>query len=982
MWQPLARWWNTGSRGRRGRKGKAPARARPALEALEGRCLPSTYTVLNTSDSGSGSLRRAILDANAHANSGGPDVIAFNIPGSGVQTIRVASALPGLTDPVVIDGYTQPGASRNTLATGNNAVLKIELSGERTTGDGLVLATRDSTVQGLVINRCGGHGLVIIGPTSTGNKVQGNHIGTNAAGTSALANGGAGVHIYQAPNNLVGGTASGDRNVISGNGGDGVFIAGFQNTFPPVAATANGNRVQGNYIGTNAQGTAALGNASAGVNLIDANNNSVGGSAAGAGNVLSANLYGVHIFQGPISLGLATGNHIEGNYIGLDASGGTSDPAPSVGNSDLGVYLRAGGNFVGGTAAGTRNVISGNGGHGVYVNAVVGGSSRIEGNYIGTDSTGTRARPNLQMGVLIGGGSAIVGGTAAGARNVISGNASHGVSVTSSSGSTLQGNYIGTDANGTAALGNGSAGVNLSGGGSNQVGGTDPGARNLISGNASHGVHIASGGRNRISRNAIYANGGLGINLEGGTQDAFGVTANDPGDGDSGPNILQNTPQLTGATTTSSGTTIRGTLQSTPGQVYTLEFFASSAADPSGHGEGQTFLGSLNVTTDAVTGAAAFTFPVAALPAGQSVISATATNVGNQNTSEFSQAIQAVRVNTFPTATRASVVLPDDGEAAVTLRGSDPGETPASALVYTITALPTGGVLLRSDGTPVAVGATFTGGPPTLTYQLRFLFGDATDSFTFTATDSGYPASSGTNPLTSSATVTLATPPNSAGIARIGGANGQDTITVQAGGNLSVTLNRSADLTGGTVELAELTQIRVFGRGGADTVMNFTSVPAYLDGGSGNDILLGGRGNDVLNGGSGSDLLAGGAGTDTLIGGSSVTTDGDDILIGGLLTYAERLNTTALDAVMAEWGSSASYSTRIDHLRGILPGGLNTVGGVTYVLNSSTVRDDATATAPGQDQLTGGKGVDWFLSSLGDTRLDQGLPSAETATLV
>src|SRR5271154_3403576 len=95
-----------------------------ALEHLEERTTPSAYSVINTLDSGAGSLRQAILDANVHANQGGPDLIAFNIAGTSVHTISPSTALPTITDPVIIDGYSQPGSSPNTLANGENAVLQ------------------------------------------------------------------------------------------------------------------------------------------------------------------------------------------------------------------------------------------------------------------------------------------------------------------------------------------------------------------------------------------------------------------------------------------------------------------------------------------------------------------------------------------------------------------------------------------------------------------------------------------------------------------------------------------------------------------------------------------------------------------------------------------------------------------------------------------------------------------------------------------
>src|SRR5262249_5158622 len=140
---------------------------------------------------------------------------------------------------------------------------------------------------------------------------------------------------------------------------------------------------------------------------------------------------------------------------------------------------------------------------------------------------------------------------------------------------------------------------------------------------------------------AIFANRLLGINLVGGTEDQYGVTANHTGTVTSGPNLLQNYPQLTRAFLVSLSTAITGTLRSTPGQTYTLEFFASAVADRSGFGEGQTFRGSLTVTTDAVTGVANFTAKVR--PYGtRSIITATATEAqAYGNTSEFSRAIQA-----------------------------------------------------------------------------------------------------------------------------------------------------------------------------------------------------------------------------------------------------------------------------------------------------------------------------------------------------
>ncbi|MGH3146479.1 MAG: hypothetical protein ACRDTR_11830 [Rubrobacter sp.] len=207
----------------------------------------TTFTVTNTNDSGAGSLRQAILDANATS---GADVINFNIPGSGVQTIAPTTKLPQITEAVSINGYTQPGASANTKAVGNDAILKVELSGASASGaDGLFITASNSTVKGLVINRWGNAGVYIYGTGATGNKVVGNYLGTDTSGTKDLGNGRHGVNVYDsASNNIVGGAAAAVRNVISGNQ-YGVFISD---------DGATGNRVLQNVISSNEYAGVAL----------------------------------------------------------------------------------------------------------------------------------------------------------------------------------------------------------------------------------------------------------------------------------------------------------------------------------------------------------------------------------------------------------------------------------------------------------------------------------------------------------------------------------------------------------------------------------------------------------------------------------------------------------------------------------------------------------------------------------------------------
>jgi CSLREA domain-containing protein len=261
------------------------------------------FAVTNTNDAGAGSLRQAILDANANP---GTDDITFNIPGAGVQTIKPLSPLPALTGTVNLDGYTQPGAAVNSAGTGNNAVLLVELDGSAAGAgaNGLQIDGDTSTVSGLVINRFGGSGVLVNGRAET--TIKGCYIGTNAAGTAALGNTAHGVAILNGGATTVGGTAAGDANLISGNGGDGVHI---EETSAGLDADANA--VQGNLIGLGSGG-GALPNAGNGV-YVFGDFNLVGGENAGEGNrIANSGSDGVEIFSG-------ASNAVRGNSISSNA---------------------------------------------------------------------------------------------------------------------------------------------------------------------------------------------------------------------------------------------------------------------------------------------------------------------------------------------------------------------------------------------------------------------------------------------------------------------------------------------------------------------------------------------------------------------------------------------------------------------------------------------------------------------------------------
>jgi CSLREA domain-containing protein len=307
-------------------------------------------------------LRAAIQEANAAA---GADTIDFSIPGSGVQTIAPSTELPTVTQPVVIDGYTQPGATQNTLAEGSDATLKIELSGANdpatssSSAVGLEIQGGTSSVRGLVINRWT-YGVIL--ESAGGDTLEGNFLGTDATGTSAsqsTATFGSlmGVAVSALANNTIGGTTPGARNVISGHG-YGIYMSG----------GATGNSVQGNLIGTNAAGTADIPNVF-GLYISASAGNTIGGTSSGAGNVISGNGDGVHIFYAP------SGNLIQGNLIGTQADG-----TSPLGNGDGVLIESAPSNTVGGTDPAASNVLAFNG-----VGVRVTGDSAVGNVFLGNE---------------------------------------------------------------------------------------------------------------------------------------------------------------------------------------------------------------------------------------------------------------------------------------------------------------------------------------------------------------------------------------------------------------------------------------------------------------------------------------------------------------------------------------------------------------------------------------------------------------------
>jgi Ca2+-binding RTX toxin-like protein len=527
---------------------------------------------------------------------------------AGGNTIGGATATPGT------------GAG-NLIADNSNrgVVFFAETVGDTIEGNAIVGNTNGIQVQQDVgiqiggtnpqdanqISGNGGYGVWLEGTTTS--RIEGNLIGTDAGGTFAQGNA-IGVQIDTGSNhNTVGGTAAGAGNVLSGNTGEGVDMSGNGTT---------GNLVEGNYVGTNAAGTAALGNGGIGVRVMGGATGNVIGGPAGAGNVISGNNAGASLES--------NSNVLAGNLIGTDKTGavaiGNNNGAPPSGLGHYNVYTSGSSDVIGGIAAGAGNVIAGSS-IGVWIQNSTSTGTVLQGNEIGTNLAGTAALGNT-IGVILTDGvtHVTIGGTTPAARNVIAGNTGAGVDVNGGSGSganLIEGNFIGTNAAGNN-LGNGGSGVLfIAGAANNSVGGTAQGMANTIAFNGGDGVEVDTGSvGNSIRGNSIHDNMSLGIQL-------FGTGNN-----------TQPFPFLTsfvpGLPTMVTGTL---TVPSAPGKQFTLDFYANSGPAVGAFGQGQVYLGSLVIVTDAV-GNAAFIATLSGSSAASQVVSATATDTSG-NTSQF-----------------------------------------------------------------------------------------------------------------------------------------------------------------------------------------------------------------------------------------------------------------------------------------------------------------------------------------------------------
>ncbi len=492
----------------------------------------ATFTVTNTNDTGPGSLRQAILDANATP---GADVIAFNITGGGPHIITPSTGgLPSIDEEVTINGYSQPGATQGPIAT---RTIQIVLSGA-TAGagaSGLLVNANNVTISGLAIHSFVQNGISVLNGVDN-LFFWGNFIGTTQAGLVDNGNGNHGINLGEGgpggSNAVVVGTnsdGSGDAdegNLISGNNQDGIL-----------GWTITNSVFSGNYLGSDRNGTGTFGNSRNGIILtVNSNNNRIGTDGNGVTDLLEMNLIqlnggrGIHIFAN------SNNNSIAGNTVGLNSAN------VAAGNGSHGIEIfNSSNNRIGidpthANSAAEVNVVSSNTGAGIFLSAT---------DFFGFDFNTVG---NIVAGNFIGTTSA----------NLNRGNFGGGVSLHAADAQLTIDNIIGSNNDGT---------------GDNAEGNTI--AYNGVLGISTFNSVDING--NVFSRNSTYSNTNLGIDLAGN-----GVTPNDDGDPDTGPNEFYNFPVIVSATRTLANTfVVTGITR--PGSF--VEFYIND-----GSGEGMTFL--------------------------------------------------------------------------------------------------------------------------------------------------------------------------------------------------------------------------------------------------------------------------------------------------------------------------------------------------------------------------------------------------------
>lgn len=606
--------------------------------------VPPSAVVTTTADGGPGSLRAAMYFAADH-----PGVsVSFNIPvadpghSAGTFTIRPTGYLPPLaSNGLIIDGRTQPGYAGNPLVFLDGS----ELIAESGSIPGLFFYESNCAVKGLGFRRFPWVGIAMLYPEATGNTVSACWSGLDATGNAAAPNALQGIYIAEgAHDNAI------DGCVLSGNTQYGAWVSG---------PATSGNVVRNSRIGTNANGTAAVKNNSGGIiftdathhgtienNLISGNTdaglwitgegvdhhlirgNRVGTNAAGTAAIPNT-FVGAYIIDGAsdnlIENNLFSGNQNEGlrlagsgtvrNTVRNNRAGTSADGSSAISNGFTGVAM------LGGTKDNLieNNHISGNGVVGLTFGDPGTSGNRAFRNYIGTDASGTQPLPNGYAGVyLVSGCDGNQVGDGPGTGNLISSNLSAGIFIdaTGPAGNRIRNNLIGPDRYGDVVFDLQSEGILINPGlAGTEVGGSQPGAANVIRGNSRRGIVVFQSGstNNSFRRNSISRNGWDGIELNDGSNHAIQA------------------PHLSGAAL-ALATHVSGTFRGNASESYRIEYFASAAASMS---SGEVFLGERTVTADGNGSADIDTSLPAIVPAGR-VITVTATSLATGDTSEFS----------------------------------------------------------------------------------------------------------------------------------------------------------------------------------------------------------------------------------------------------------------------------------------------------------------------------------------------------------
>ena len=588
--------------------------------------LPAIGEIAHVDGAGAGEVRLDGTSAPA-AGSVGLTVLAG---GSG-STIEDLTITKYSSHGINISGTDGVSVLNNLLGTdaAGSAGLGNALSGVRAD-----IGTTGASIDGNVIAGSN-FGITVRGAGTSDVTITGNRIGTNPAGTTAIANS-TGIDLQGGVDDVRIGGPGAERNLISGNSN-----IGFQ-ALATGSARSAGIEVLNNRIGTTSDGLAALPNANFGVILS-------GGfdDAEIQGNLVSGNGNGIIVSdspgQDPGQQG-PTGVVVAGNRVGVDRDGvntlfngagaGAVEVSTTAGHAISGVVVGGtDGLTPGGPCTGDCNVIAEDVNPSLTVSGPDTGGTAVLGNHIGVDVSGTVATDAGLNGIYVSDATGTTIGSPA-APNVI-GEAVDLIELADAPATAIQANVLGSGSDLVGDFGAGNEGVQVNATDGVLIGGAGPGEGNTIAHSNNRGIRVL-GGSDQVAMlgNEIFDHGGLGIDLE-----PIGVTANDVGvqDADTGENGLQNFPDLDVAVT-GGVTHVTGSLDSAASTDFRLEFFGTSSPDGSGHGEGDNFLGATTVTTNAA-GLADFLFTSqSGIGAGNSV-SATATELDGSgdplSTSEF-----------------------------------------------------------------------------------------------------------------------------------------------------------------------------------------------------------------------------------------------------------------------------------------------------------------------------------------------------------